>query len=664
VNDHDLVVFPVLTNSGVWAVYTGGPGRPLQPFVTDSGPYKNFLSASVNNSGAIAFNATLDSGVVGVFTGPDPQSNKVIAVGDPLFGSTVQSVFLSNTAINNSCQIAFVAMLANGNRVVVRATPGRLPDLAVTSLAFNAAQGGVDFGYTISGADLSTPTTVGLYWSADDHFDKGQDRNAFVNGPIATQTAQTTRGPVLLHVDRSDLTAPPPDAKYLLAVIDPDNTVAESDETNNVLPSAYSPAETVTAKYDGDPDPATIGRFFTAPNVLTDETFTIQLSDSLAALRPDVVTVTVGSMLTLPAHPKKGLLGSWDGRTYETDNFDPGTLDQSTPLHVAAIRGSSTLVEDDATLSVQPLPDWVMALRGWNVSFDRNGSGPGAGAYVFDGFLPDLSIGGTIFTVPKDVPLIGGQTVGGHVGFEVRAIAPLSVASTPTWEAGLQADLTLGTASLPIVILPPRVSGDDDQWSLTVKPGGTLDPVTLTEPGGFSLTVGYDSKVATPLEKMLFDEQAFVLPFGIPVELEFTVAAALDVMLHAHAHFAVDPLLGAELLPDETYFGLGVKGDLSAKAQGGWFPPAWVQNFLNMRRGGSFSVVTFALRDTMAVEISADAEAHVAASLGQISFSGAQFKGDASVSNTLDLIFQIGNTTIFDLVLIEARKKLFDWSYP
>jgi hypothetical protein len=113
--------------------------------------------------------------------------------------------------------------------------PASQVDLAVTSLAFNAAQGGVDFGNTISGADLPKPTTVGLYWSADDYFDKGQDRNAFVKGPIATQTAQTTRGPVPLHVDRSDLTAPPPDAKYLLAVIDPDNTVAESDELNGQM---------------------------------------------------------------------------------------------------------------------------------------------------------------------------------------------------------------------------------------------------------------------------------------------------------------------------------------------------------------------------------------------------------------------------------------------
>ncbi len=37
----------------------------------------------------VVFLADLDDGGKGIFTGPDPISDKVIAIGDPLFGSTV-----------------------------------------------------------------------------------------------------------------------------------------------------------------------------------------------------------------------------------------------------------------------------------------------------------------------------------------------------------------------------------------------------------------------------------------------------------------------------------------------------------------------------------------------------------------------------------------------
>jgi len=50
--------------------------------------------------------------------------NKVIATGDSLFGSTVTNLSLSSKGLNNSNQLAFFALLADGTSVIGRAQAG------------------------------------------------------------------------------------------------------------------------------------------------------------------------------------------------------------------------------------------------------------------------------------------------------------------------------------------------------------------------------------------------------------------------------------------------------------------------------------------------------------------------------------------------------------
>jgi hypothetical protein len=73
-------------------------------------------------------------------------ADKVIALGDSLFGSTVTNLFLGPDALNNSGQISFTADLedSNGNttRFVLRADPVSQevpePSSALGVLAFSA----------------------------------------------------------------------------------------------------------------------------------------------------------------------------------------------------------------------------------------------------------------------------------------------------------------------------------------------------------------------------------------------------------------------------------------------------------------------------------------------------------------------------------------------
>jgi len=102
-------------------------------------------------------------------------------------------------------------------------------DLAPTSLTWNTAQGGVDFGYRVSGADLTQDTTAALYWA------HGTSFADVIGSPVYDTTIERQAddyGP--FYVPNSVLGTPPPGATHLLLVTDPANRIAESDETNNV----------------------------------------------------------------------------------------------------------------------------------------------------------------------------------------------------------------------------------------------------------------------------------------------------------------------------------------------------------------------------------------------------------------------------------------------
>ncbi len=94
---------------------------------------------SINKLGTVAFEAELDAGGSGIFIGPDPIVDKVIVVGDSLFGSTVTELFISQKGLNDAGQLAFQATLADGNRAVFRADPRPVPESSSVELFSVAA---------------------------------------------------------------------------------------------------------------------------------------------------------------------------------------------------------------------------------------------------------------------------------------------------------------------------------------------------------------------------------------------------------------------------------------------------------------------------------------------------------------------------------------------
>ena len=89
----------------------------------------------LNDRGTIAFWASVGE-TRGIFLGPDPVAHKVIALGDPLFGSTVTELRGNHGDLNDHDQIAFAYRLANNQTGVAVVT---VPEPGAAALLLTAA---------------------------------------------------------------------------------------------------------------------------------------------------------------------------------------------------------------------------------------------------------------------------------------------------------------------------------------------------------------------------------------------------------------------------------------------------------------------------------------------------------------------------------------------
>ena len=151
VNINDVGVFAFYETEGLGSYVTriyienGGQRTTVAEtgagFYSPVGTFNSLFTSNINNSPQVVFFGLVNNGEeptccdenggeiyptlpTGVFNGPSPVSNKIIATGDSLFGSTVLGVEgISNAALNDNGQVAFIANLADGRQVVGRATP-------------------------------------------------------------------------------------------------------------------------------------------------------------------------------------------------------------------------------------------------------------------------------------------------------------------------------------------------------------------------------------------------------------------------------------------------------------------------------------------------------------------------------------------------------------
>jgi hypothetical protein len=126
-NDKGNVVFVSWLRRGKMGVVKASEGT-FQTIADSTDAFIRFSMVALNNKGEVAFQASLrtpapNSSGRGIFTGPDPVADKVVAAGDPLFGSTVTDIEFWRDGLNEAGEIAFMATLADGRQVIGRACP-------------------------------------------------------------------------------------------------------------------------------------------------------------------------------------------------------------------------------------------------------------------------------------------------------------------------------------------------------------------------------------------------------------------------------------------------------------------------------------------------------------------------------------------------------------
>lgn len=123
INSQSTVAFLAKLDNGETGVFKATNGT-FSTIVDSTGPFSGFedQGPSINNRGIVAFRGFLDNGGEGIFVGPDPSTDKVIAIGDALFGKTVNAIGFGNAALNDKCQIAFFAK-TNNDFGIYRADP-------------------------------------------------------------------------------------------------------------------------------------------------------------------------------------------------------------------------------------------------------------------------------------------------------------------------------------------------------------------------------------------------------------------------------------------------------------------------------------------------------------------------------------------------------------
>jgi hypothetical protein len=125
VNDHGTVAFAATLRAGGAGIFTEDEGR-VTPIIDRHGAFEACRGALITSAGAVVCIARPRGGGLGLFAGPDPDADRILALGDPLLRSTVAELASNPVSVNAAGQVAIRASLTDGRQLILRADH-RLP---------------------------------------------------------------------------------------------------------------------------------------------------------------------------------------------------------------------------------------------------------------------------------------------------------------------------------------------------------------------------------------------------------------------------------------------------------------------------------------------------------------------------------------------------------
>jgi hypothetical protein len=118
-NDRGTVTFAGTLRDQGAAIATAEGGRIT--IVDTEGAFEAFRGALIGGAGGVVRIAKPAGGNLGLFSGPDPETDKILAVGDRLLGSTVADLAANPVSVNGAGQVAIRASLTDGRQLILRA---------------------------------------------------------------------------------------------------------------------------------------------------------------------------------------------------------------------------------------------------------------------------------------------------------------------------------------------------------------------------------------------------------------------------------------------------------------------------------------------------------------------------------------------------------------
>jgi hypothetical protein len=122
-NSRGSVAFCATLESGGAGVFTS-TACAISAVVDSKDPFESFRGVLINDQDEIIFCATPRGGTLGIYAGPDPSKDRVLGIGDALFGSQVADFALNPVSFNDANQIAVRLRMADDRQLIVRVDPG------------------------------------------------------------------------------------------------------------------------------------------------------------------------------------------------------------------------------------------------------------------------------------------------------------------------------------------------------------------------------------------------------------------------------------------------------------------------------------------------------------------------------------------------------------
>jgi hypothetical protein len=140
-NNTGTIAFLATIASGNVGIFASANGGPPTTVVDTSGPFREVSFPSINRTGGVAFLATFDvGGGKGIFRGPNPVTDKIIAIGDVIGmrDGTVRTVAditgFGNDGFSSLGKVAFTVTDQLGTQYLIRGGPGLNIDIDLNNV--------------------------------------------------------------------------------------------------------------------------------------------------------------------------------------------------------------------------------------------------------------------------------------------------------------------------------------------------------------------------------------------------------------------------------------------------------------------------------------------------------------------------------------------------